>query len=65
MLASTLGVLMVFRYALFPVTAVMGTFDLPIRRLSGAGDEEDENGDNAKKMCKKPHPSIPCLQLIV
>ena len=48
-LAATLGVLLVVRYALAPVTAVMAWFDLPIRRLSGVVEEEDENGDAAKQ----------------
>jgi len=48
-LSATLGVLMALRWALCPVTAVMQAFDLPIRRLSGAGEETDENGDNAKQ----------------
>jgi len=47
-LAATLGVMMFFRYALYPVTAVMQAFDLPIRRLSGARPEEDDNGEALK-----------------
>lgn len=48
-LSVAFPVLMFFRYALYPVTAVMGAFDLPIRRLSGVRDEESENGDSAKQ----------------
>ena len=48
-LAATLGVLMFFRYALYPVIAAMQVFDIPIRRLAGAEDEEHENGDTAKQ----------------
>jgi CBS domain containing-hemolysin-like protein len=47
-LLATLGVLVACRYALYPVVAVMAAFDLPIRRLSGAVDGDDENGEAAK-----------------
>ncbi len=48
-LARTLGVLMFFRYALYPVTAVMLAFDSPIRRLSGAPGDNEQNGVSAKQ----------------
>ncbi len=48
-LAVTLPVLMGLRYLLFPITAVMRAFDLPVRRLSGRIDDEDENGEAAKQ----------------
>lgn len=48
-LAKSLGVLMFFRCAFWPVTRVMMGFDLPIRRLVGAGDETTENGETAKQ----------------
>jgi CBS domain containing-hemolysin-like protein len=45
-LAACFGVLLALRYALYPVVATMHAFDMPIRRLSGAGEEgvvaEDE-----------------------
>ena len=47
-IAATLGVLMVFRMALYPVIAVMRSFDLPVRRLAGA-DNDETNGDAAKQ----------------
>ena len=40
-LSRTFVVLMVVRYALYPITALMVAFDLPVRRLSGVSDEED------------------------
>ena len=48
-LASTLGVLLAFRYALYPIVAAMQALDLPIRRLSGVGDNDEENGETAKQ----------------
>ena len=48
-LAGTFGAMMLFRYAFYPVTAIMGTFDVPIRRLSGIADTDDENGEAAKQ----------------
>jgi len=48
-LARTLGVLMFLRYALWPVTAVMLAFDVPVRRLTGAGEQKAENGENNAK----------------
>jgi putative hemolysin len=47
-LAATLGVLVACRYLLYPVVAVMRAFDVPIRRLAGAPEREDENGEAAK-----------------
>jgi magnesium and cobalt transporter len=48
-LAATLPVLMFFRYALYPVTAVMAAFDLPIRRLVGVDDQDAQDSENAKQ----------------
>ena len=48
-LAKTLEILLVFRYALYPVTTVMQLLDFPVRRLAGAAEEGDENGENAKQ----------------
>ena len=48
-LAATLGVLLAVRYALWPVTAAMRAFDVPIRRLTGAEHADDANGDAAKQ----------------
>ena len=47
-LAATLGVLLLCRYMLYPVVAVMEALDLPVRRLTGAVEAEDENGETAK-----------------
>jgi len=40
---------MFFRYALYPVTAVLQWLHLPVRRLSGVSDAEVENGDDARQ----------------
>ena len=49
-LSETFAVLLGLRYALYPITALMGAFDLPVRRLSGvADDEQDDNGEVAKQ----------------
>jgi len=48
-LAFTIWVLLLFRYALWPIIALMGSLELPIRRLSGARDDKDENGEIAKQ----------------
>jgi len=48
-LAKTLEILLAFRYALYPVTAAMQLLDFPVRRLAGAREEGDENGENAKQ----------------
>ena len=48
-LLVTLGPLMVMRYALSPIILVMQAFDVPIRRLSGASDVPEENGEAAKQ----------------
>ncbi len=48
-LAKTLEILLACRYALYPVMAAMQLLDFPIRRLAGADDEGDENGENAKQ----------------
>ena len=47
-LSSTLRVLLFVTYVFWPLTAVMAAFDVPIRRLSGVSDDE-QNGDNAKQ----------------
>ncbi len=48
--AATLPVMMVFRYLLLPVIAVLRVFDLPVRRLAGAEEEDEENGEeNARQ----------------
>jgi CBS domain containing-hemolysin-like protein len=46
---ATFGVLRALRYALYPISAVMEAFDTPIRRLAGAQDRRDENGNAAKQ----------------
>ena len=49
-LARVLPVLMAFRYALYPVTAMMEAFDLPVRRLSGVADDEvQDEGESVKQ----------------
>lgn len=48
-LAACLPVLLLLRYTLWPVTVVMQSFDLPVRRLSGTSEDSDENGDSAKQ----------------
>jgi len=47
-LSRTFPVLMAVRYALYPIAALMGWFDLPVRRLSGVSDDDD-NAENAKQ----------------
>lgn len=42
-LKTTAGMLLVLHKALWPVIAVMRSFDLPIRRLSGVPDRQGEN----------------------
>lgn len=44
-LVVTLPVLMVLRYLLYPATAIMWAFDLPIRRLSGQIEAEGEDAE--------------------
>lgn len=48
-LSATLGVLLAFRYALYPLVWVMQAFDLPVRRLSGRADGEELTGESAKQ----------------
>lgn len=48
-LSRTFPVLMAVRYALYPITALMGLFDLPVRRLSGVSDDDEDNPDHAKQ----------------
>jgi len=47
-LAATFGILMALRWLLWPVVAVLQLFDVPIRRLSGV-EEPNENGETAKQ----------------
>lgn len=44
-LRATMPLLIGVRYLLLPIIAVMHAFDLPVRRLSGAEDEDTENGE--------------------
>ena len=48
-LRATLGIMLVCRYALYPVIAIMQAFDAPIRRLSAFRDEDEQNADSAKQ----------------
>ena len=48
-LSGTFWILIGLRYLLFPIVAVMQAFDLPIRRLSGQTDDDNENGESAKQ----------------
>jgi CBS domain containing-hemolysin-like protein len=48
-LSHTLGVLLGFRYLLYPLIALMQAFDLPVRRLSGVSDEEHHNGEATRQ----------------
>ena len=48
-LLVTLGPLMALRYVFYPIIFVMQAFDVPIRRLSGASDVPEENGEAAKQ----------------
>lgn len=48
-LAAAYVILVACRYVLYPVTAVMQAFDLPIRRLTGLSDQETNNSDAAKQ----------------
>jgi CBS domain containing-hemolysin-like protein len=41
-LAASLGVLIFFHYGIWPITRLMEAFDLPVRRLAGVGDEDEE-----------------------
>ena len=47
-LSRTFPVLMAVRYMLYPITAMMSAFDLPVRRLSGV-DEGENNSEQAKQ----------------
>lgn len=49
MLALTFPVLVGLRYALWPVIALMGVFDVPVKRLAGVIDKKEENDDAAKQ----------------
>ncbi len=48
-LCATLPILFVLRVILYPILAIMQVFDVPIRRLSGVSDQEQENGEHAKE----------------
>ncbi len=48
-LATTLGVLLIIRVICTPITAVMASVDVPIRRLAGISGHEKENGDSVKQ----------------
>ena len=48
-LAATLPALMLLRYLLYPVTAIMQAFDLPIRRLAGASESTEETEEEDAK----------------
>ena len=48
-LAATLSILMGFRYALYPMVWLMQAFDVPVRRLSGAIEDEDDEQGRAKR----------------
>ena len=48
-LAATLPVLLVLRRVMFPAIWLMQRFDVPIRRLTGIGDLDANNGDSAKQ----------------
>ena len=48
-LAKVLPLLMAMQYALYPIMAGMKAFDLPVRRLSGISDEEEDEGESAKQ----------------
>jgi len=48
-IASTLGTMMVFRYALYPIIAIMQAFDVPVRRLAGVADPKHQDNDIAKQ----------------
>ena len=48
-LSRTFPVLMAVRYAMYPVTALMGAFDLPVRRLSGVSDAAETHAEHAKQ----------------
>ncbi len=49
MLAISFPVLVALRYALWPIIALMHVFDVPIRRLSGVSDSEEETEEAAKQ----------------
>ncbi len=48
-LAATLPVLLVLRRVMSPAIWLMQRFDVPIRRLTGIGDLDANNGDSAKQ----------------
>lgn len=47
-LIATMPILMALRFILWPIVALMCLFDLPIRRLSGVHDNEEETSGEAK-----------------
>ena len=48
-LAKTLPVILAVRYLLFPITAILMICDVPIRRLAGHGDQDEENPDELRQ----------------
>jgi len=48
-LSRTFPILMAVRYVLYPITALMSAFDLPVRRLSGVSDSERDQAEQAKQ----------------
>ena len=49
MLAVSFPALVGLRYALWPIIALMRVFDVPIKRLAGVSDNEEENDEAAKQ----------------
>ena len=48
-IAAAYPILVAVRCALWPITALMGLFDVPVRRLAGITTEPAANGDSAKQ----------------
>ncbi len=48
-LLTVAPVLMGVRWGLYPIVQAMRIFDVPIRRLSGSDNNDNENGENAKQ----------------
>ncbi len=48
-LAVSFPVLVGLRYALWPIITLMRVFDMPIKRLAGVSDNEEENDEAAKQ----------------
>jgi len=47
--ARTWKLLLAWRYLLYPVVAVMMALDVPVRRLAGASEDRDENGQSVRE----------------